>query len=136
MDMERIEVCILTKPLTRAVSGVPICLTVVEPCRDTSALCEGHRQLRRGSPGALPRRSYGSLHGVIETSQNRPLMTRRQPSQRRLGKVSHVCSPNNPETAACDTVCATYVAAGQPHWALRDGEVLLVDGEKVDLLPA
>jgi hypothetical protein len=50
--------------------------------------------------------------------------------------VSHVCSPNNPETAACDTVCATYVAAGQPHWALRDGEVLLVDGEKVDLLPA
>jgi dipeptidase E len=50
--------------------------------------------------------------------------------------VPHVRSPNHPETAACDTVSATYVAAGQPHWALRDGEVLLIDREKVELLPA
>jgi hypothetical protein len=39
-------------------------------------------------------------------------------------------------TAACDIVSATYVAAGKPHWTLRDSEVLLVDGDKVELLPA
>ena len=50
--------------------------------------------------------------------------------------VPHVRSPSHPETAACDAVSATYAAAGQSHWALRDGEVLLVDGEKVELLPA
>jgi len=49
--------------------------------------------------------------------------------------VPHVRSPSHPESAACDTVSATYVAAGQPHWALRDGEALLVDGEKVEFLP-
>jgi dipeptidase E len=47
-----------------------------------------------------------------------------------------VRSPSHPESAACDTVSATYAAAGQPHWALRDGEVLLVDGEKSEFLPA
>lgn len=50
--------------------------------------------------------------------------------------VPHVRSPGHPETAACDAVAATYAAAGQPHWALRDGEVLIVDGDQIQLLPA
>jgi dipeptidase E len=48
--------------------------------------------------------------------------------------VPHVRSPEHPETAACDAVSAAYAAAGQPHWALRDGEVLLVDGARTELL--
>ena len=50
--------------------------------------------------------------------------------------VPHVCSPNHPETTACGTVSATYLAAGQPHWALRDGEVLIIDGQEVEHLLA
>ena len=50
--------------------------------------------------------------------------------------VPHLRSPNHPETAACDTVTATNVAASQPNWALRNGEVRLIDGEKVELLSA
>ncbi|SNT58637.1 dipeptidase E [Asanoa hainanensis] len=49
--------------------------------------------------------------------------------------VPHVRSPGHPETAECDAVSATYTAAGQSHWALRDGEVLLVDGDRTELLP-
>jgi dipeptidase E len=48
--------------------------------------------------------------------------------------VPHVRSPGHPETAACDAESAAYTAAGQPHWALRDGEVLLIDGDAVELL--
>ena len=50
--------------------------------------------------------------------------------------VPHVRSPGHPETAECDALSAAYAAAGQPHWALRDGEVLLVDGERTQLLTA
>ncbi|MEV4537659.1 Type 1 glutamine amidotransferase-like domain-containing protein [Asanoa sp. NPDC049518] len=49
--------------------------------------------------------------------------------------VPHVRSPGHPETAACDAVSATYAAAGQPHWALHDGDVLLVDGDRTVVLP-
>jgi dipeptidase E len=48
--------------------------------------------------------------------------------------VPHVRSPGHPETAECDEVSAAYTAAGQPHWALRDGEVLLIDGDRTELL--
>ena len=48
--------------------------------------------------------------------------------------VPHVDSPGHGESALCDEVAATYAASGQPHWALRDGEVLLVDGPLVELL--
>lgn len=48
--------------------------------------------------------------------------------------VPHVRSPGHPETTACDEVSAAYTAAGQPHWALRDGEVLLIDGDRTELL--
>lgn len=49
--------------------------------------------------------------------------------------VPHVRSPGHPETAACDAASAAYAAMGRPHWALSDGEVLLIDGETVELLP-
>ncbi|MEV0715123.1 Type 1 glutamine amidotransferase-like domain-containing protein [Asanoa sp. NPDC050611] len=49
--------------------------------------------------------------------------------------VPHVRSPGHPETAACDAASAAYAAAGRAHWALRDGEVLLVDGDRTRLLP-
>ncbi|MER7443540.1 Type 1 glutamine amidotransferase-like domain-containing protein [Micromonospora avicenniae] len=48
--------------------------------------------------------------------------------------VPHVRSPGHPETSACDAVSAAYDAAGQPHWALRDGDVLLIDGDRTELL--
>ena len=50
--------------------------------------------------------------------------------------VPHVDSPGHPETAGCSAVRDQLVRAGIPHWALRDGEVLLVDGERTELLPA
>jgi dipeptidase E len=49
--------------------------------------------------------------------------------------VPHVRSPGHPETAACDAESAAYTAAGRQHWALRDGEVLLIDGDAVEFLP-
>jgi dipeptidase E len=48
--------------------------------------------------------------------------------------VPHVRSPGHPEAAACDALAAWYQNAGQPHWALRDGEVLIVDGDLTELL--
>ncbi len=48
--------------------------------------------------------------------------------------VPHVRSPGHPETAACDALANRYQAAGQAHWALRDGEVLVIDGETAELL--
>jgi len=48
--------------------------------------------------------------------------------------VPHVQSPAHPETSACDDLAAWYAIAGRPHWALRDGEVLVVDGDVTELL--
>jgi dipeptidase E len=48
--------------------------------------------------------------------------------------VPHVRSPGHPETIACDALSARYRAAGQAHRALRDGDVLLVDGDTTELL--
>jgi dipeptidase E len=48
--------------------------------------------------------------------------------------VPHVDSPGHPETDACDRVSAKLTAAGQPHWALSDGEVLLARNSSVELL--
>jgi dipeptidase E len=42
--------------------------------------------------------------------------------------VLHVRSPGHPETADCDAVASAYAEAGRPHWALRDGEVVLGRG--------
>ncbi|RAG83893.1 peptidase [Streptacidiphilus pinicola] len=48
--------------------------------------------------------------------------------------VPHVASPDHPETAACDLISSRYRAHGVPHHALRDGEVLVVDGETTQVL--
>lgn len=48
--------------------------------------------------------------------------------------VPHVGSPGHPEADACDALADWYERAGQPHWAVRDGEVLIVDGDAIELL--
>lgn len=48
--------------------------------------------------------------------------------------VPHVRSPGHLEADACDALAAWYENSGQPHWALRDGEVLVVDGDVTELL--
>lgn len=48
--------------------------------------------------------------------------------------VPHVDSPGHPESPACDEIAATYRSRGEPHWALRDGEVLVVDRQGARLL--
>ncbi|MBF9069494.1 Type 1 glutamine amidotransferase-like domain-containing protein [Streptacidiphilus fuscans] len=48
--------------------------------------------------------------------------------------VPHVDSPGHPETELCAEVAAHYRSTGVPHRTLRDGQVLLVDGDGVYLL--
>lgn len=43
--------------------------------------------------------------------------------------VPHVDSPEHPESAACDQVAEHYRTSGTPHRTLRDGDVLIIDGE-------
>lgn len=43
--------------------------------------------------------------------------------------VPHVSSPGHPETTACDLLAERYREAGTPHRTLRDGEVLIIDGD-------
>lgn len=43
--------------------------------------------------------------------------------------VPHLRSPGHPETALLAEVAAGYEAEGQPYWALRDGQALVLDGE-------
>ena len=47
--------------------------------------------------------------------------------------VPHCQSPNHPESRACDAVAEAYRISGVPHRTLRDGQVLLVDGQSVAL---
>jgi dipeptidase E len=46
--------------------------------------------------------------------------------------VPHVASPGHPET--CTEVSAELNRRGQDHWALSDGDVLVVDGDRTALL--
>jgi dipeptidase E len=48
--------------------------------------------------------------------------------------VPHVASPGHHETALCDEESAALTRKGQEHWALSDGDVLLIDGPKTELL--
>ncbi len=50
--------------------------------------------------------------------------------------IPHVNSPSHPETAACDEVSAALRTQGQDHWALRDGDVLVVGGDLTQVLRA
>lgn len=43
--------------------------------------------------------------------------------------VPHVSSPGHPETTSCDRLAEHYREVGTPHRTLRDGEVLVIDGE-------
>ncbi len=43
--------------------------------------------------------------------------------------VPHVESAEHPESELLDAVSARYTADGVRHWRLRDGQVLVVDGE-------
>jgi len=45
--------------------------------------------------------------------------------------VPHWRSPGHPETELIDDVVARYDADGTPCWKLRDGQVLLVEGDAV-----
>ena len=50
--------------------------------------------------------------------------------------VPHVASPSHPETEACTEVSAELNRRGQDHWALSDGDVLVVEGDRTALLRA
>ena len=43
--------------------------------------------------------------------------------------VPHVQSPDHPESEACDRLATKYRNAGTPHRTLRDGDVLIIDGD-------
>jgi dipeptidase E len=43
--------------------------------------------------------------------------------------VPHVSSPGHPESTACDRLADRYRESGTPHRALRDGQVMIVDGQ-------
>jgi dipeptidase E len=48
--------------------------------------------------------------------------------------VPHVESPGHPETADCTRLSRGWDEAGVSHWALRDGQALVVDGDDVRLV--
>lgn len=48
--------------------------------------------------------------------------------------VPHVASPGHPETQACDAVSAEMTRAGRRHWALSDGDVLLMHRDNLKRL--
>ncbi|WP_309572564.1 Type 1 glutamine amidotransferase-like domain-containing protein [Deinococcus sp.] len=48
--------------------------------------------------------------------------------------VPHVDSPEHPETADCTRLAAQLEAQGIPIWRLRDGDVLVREGDQDDLL--
>ena len=50
--------------------------------------------------------------------------------------VPHVQSPGHQETDACDAIARAYTSQSRAHWAVRDGEVLVVEGDAVHLLPS
>ena len=49
--------------------------------------------------------------------------------------VPHVDTPEHPESPACNALSAAFTAVGRRHWALRDGDVLVVSGARVRVLP-
>ena len=48
--------------------------------------------------------------------------------------VAHTASPGHSETEACDALSADLARRGVEHWALSDGDVLVVEGEDTQLL--
>jgi len=48
--------------------------------------------------------------------------------------VPHIRSPDHPESERCDGLAEAYRVAARPHWALRDGQVLIVENGVPELL--
>jgi dipeptidase E len=48
--------------------------------------------------------------------------------------VPHVDSPGHPETDLCDRLSSAFRSEGREHWALRDGEVLVVQDLRTEVL--
>lgn len=48
--------------------------------------------------------------------------------------VPHVESPGHPETSDCDLVSAEFTRLHREHWALRDGDVLVIDNDTTEVL--
>lgn len=44
--------------------------------------------------------------------------------------VPHVDTPGHPGNEACDRIAEQYRADGTPHRTLRDGQVLIIDGDR------
>ena len=49
--------------------------------------------------------------------------------------VPHVDTPGYPENAACDQIAERYRSDGTPHRTLRDGQVLIIDGDRDWICP-
>lgn len=49
--------------------------------------------------------------------------------------VPHVGTPEHPESAACERLAERYRSDGTPHKAIRDGQVLIVEGDSSFLCP-
>ena len=48
--------------------------------------------------------------------------------------VPHWNSPGHPETQLVDKVVARYDTDATPYWKLRDGQVLVVDGDSATVV--
>jgi dipeptidase E len=48
--------------------------------------------------------------------------------------VPHLDSPGHPETLLCQGLSVALRRGGQDHWALRDGDVLLVQKDRTEVL--
>jgi dipeptidase E len=48
--------------------------------------------------------------------------------------VPHCASPGHPETEDCDRLAAHYAESGIVHFALRDGQAIVVDGGAPELV--
>ena len=47
--------------------------------------------------------------------------------------VPHVGSPEHPESERCQEVAKQYLASGIPHLTLRDGDVIVIDGDREEV---
>ena len=82
-----------------------------------------------------------SLHGLelCDTPQHVTEAWSNEPIWEGLGIldyafVPHIDSPGHFETEACGRVAELYRANGIPHRTLRDGQVLLIDGDTIGII--
>ena len=50
--------------------------------------------------------------------------------------IPHVDTADHPESAVCTAISASLLREGKEHWALADGDVLVIDGDQIELLKA